>query len=304
MKTRLLLGTRGSPLALAQTNEVIKSLKNVAPSMRFEVVPIKTKGDKLHDTGITVEGKSIFTKEIEESLAKAEIDVAIHSMKDLVVELPRGLVIAAVPKRVNPRDALISRNKRKLDDLPGGARVGTSSPRRKAQLLAARGDLEILDVRGNMGTRLGKLKDGEYDAVVLAAAGLIRLGLEREVTEFISTSVMLPAVGQGALAIEAKETDEQTIGLLSKIDDKPSHMAIEAERAFARKLGADCKTPIAAYAKLESGKLSIEGMVAALTGKMLVRGRIISDSLDAKEAGEALAEDMLSKGAASVLEAL
>jgi hydroxymethylbilane synthase len=155
-----------------------------------------------------------------------------------------------------------------------------------------------------MGTRLGKLKDGEYDAVVVAAAGLIRLGLERKVTEFISTSVMLPAVGQGALAIEAKETDEQTIGLLSKIDDKPSHMAIEAERAFARKLGADCKTPIAAYAKLESGKLSIEGMVAALTGKMLVRGRIISDSPDAKEAGEALAEDMLSKGAASILEAL
>ena len=304
MKTRLLLGTRGSPLALAQTNEVITLLRNVSPDVRCEVVPIQTKGDKMHDAGIAaVEGKSIFTKEVEESLAKAEIDVAVHSMKDLVTELPPGLVIAAVPRRANPRDALISQSKRRLDELPAGARVGTSSPRRKAQLLAARGDFEILDVRGNIGTRLRRLKDGTYQAIVLAAAGLIRLGLEKEVTEFISTNTMLPAVGQGALAVEAKETDEETIGLLSKIDDKPSRIAVEAERAFAHELGADCKTPIAAHARFESGKLSIEGMVATPNGKLLVRRRLVATGLDAKEVGETLAKDLLSKGAAAVLEA-
>ena len=304
MKTRLLLGTRGSPLALAQTNEVITLLRNVSPDLRCEVVPIQTKGDKMHDVGITaIEGKSIFTKEVEESLAKAEIDVAVHSMKDLVTELPPGLVIAAVPRRANPRDALISQNKRKLDELPAGAKVGTSSPRRKAQLLAARGDFEILDVRGNIGTRLRRLKDGTYQAIVLAAAGLIRLGLEKEVTEFISTNTMLPAVGQGALAVEAKETDEETIGLLSKIDHKPSHIAVEAERAFARKLGADCKTPIAAHARFESEKLSIEGMVATPNGKLLVRSRLVATGLGAKEVGEKLALDLLSKGAGTVLEA-
>lgn len=304
MKTRLLLGTRGSPLALAQTNEVITLLRNFSPDVRCEVVPIQTKGDTMHDVGITaIEGKSIFTKEVEESLAKAEIDVAVHSMKDLVTELPPGLVIAAVPRRANPRDALISQNKRKLDELPAGARVGTSSPRRKAQLLAARGDFEILDVRGNIGTRLRRLKEGTYHAIVLAAAGLIRLGLEKEATEFISTNMMLPAVGQGALAVEAKETDIETIGLLSKIDHKPTHIAVEAERAFARKLGADCKTPIAAHARFESGKLSIEGMVATPDGKLLVRSRLVTTGLGAKEVGETLAKDLLSKGAATVLRA-
>lgn len=164
------------------------------------------------------------------------------------------------------------------------------------------GDLEILDVRGNVGTRLRKLKEGKCDAIVLAAAGLTRLGLEREATEFIPTSVILPAVGQGALAVEAKETDNETIDLLSKIDHEPSHVAIKAERAFARKLCADCKTPIAAHAKLESGKLTIEGMVASPNGKMVVRGRLVSDNPIAEEVGEALANDLLNKGAAALLE--
>jgi hydroxymethylbilane synthase len=303
MKTRLLLGTRGSSLALAQANEVIELLKSFAPNMRFQVVPIQTKGDKMGDQGMpAIEGKSIFTKEIEESLARGEIDVAIHSMKDLVAELPSGFVIAAVPKRANPRDALVSRNRKKFNDLPGGARVGTSSPRRKAQLLAARGDFEVLEIRGNVETRLRKLKEGQCDAIVLAAAGLTRLGLEKEVTELISTSVILPAVGQGALAVETKETDNETVQLLSKIDHEPSHKAIKAERAFARKLRADCKTPIAAHAKLESGKLSIEGMVATPNGKMVIRGRLVSDNPNAEEVGETLANDLLNKGAAALLE--
>jgi hydroxymethylbilane synthase len=304
MRDRVVVGTRGSSLALAQTNQVIDSLKKFAPNVRYEVVPIRTRGDKMQDFGKTaVEGKSMFTKEIEEALIIGRIDIAIHSMKDLTAELPADLVIGAVPERANPRDVLLSRNKKKFDQLQVGARVGTSSARRKAQLLAARADLEILDMQGNVDTRLRKLDKGQYDAIVLAAAGLIRLGLEKCATEYLSTDIMLPAVGQGALAIQSREDDHEIRQLLSNIDDKPTHRAVDAERAFARKLGADCKTPVAAYARAESGKLAIDGMVAARSGKMLVRIRIVSDNPDAEKVGEELAQALLSKGAATVLEA-
>lgn len=299
----MLVGTRRSSLALAQTNQVIDSLKKFVPNIRYEVVPIRTRGDKIQDLGTTaVEGKSMFTKEIEEALIKGQIDMAIHSMKDLTTDLPTGLVIGAVPERANPRDVLVSRNKKKFDQLQEGARVGTSSARRKTQLLAARADLEILGMHGNVDTRLRKLDRGEYDAIVLAAAGLIRLGLEKRATEYLSTDIMLPAVGQGALAIQSREDDHEIGQLLSNIDDKPTRRAVEAERAFARKLGADCRTPVAAYARAESGKLAIDGMIAARSGKMLVRSRIVSDNPDAEKVGEELAQTLLSKGAATVLE--
>ncbi len=304
MRDRVLVGTRGSSLALAQTNQVVDSLKKFAPNVRYEVVPIRTLGDKMQDFGTTtVEGKSMFTKEIEEALIIGQIDMAIHSMKDLTTDLPADLVIGAVPVRANPRDVLLSRNKKKFDQLQVGARVGTSSARRKAQLLAARADLEILDMQGNVDTRLRKLDKGQYDAIVLAAAGLIRLGLEKRATEYLSIDIMLPAVGQGALAIQSREDDHEIRQLLSNIDDKPTRRAVDAERAFARKLGADCKTPVAAYARAESGKLAIDGMVAARSGKTLVRSRIISDNPDAEKVGEELAQALLSKGAATVLEA-
>ncbi len=304
MRDRVLVGTRGSSLALAQTNQVVDSLKKFAPNVRYEVVPIRTLGDKMQDFGTTtVEGKSMFTKEIEEALIIGQIDMAIHSMKDLTTDLAADLVIGAVPVRANPRDVLLSRNKKKFDQLQVGARVGTSSARRKAQLLAARADLEILDMQGNVDTRLRKLDKGQYDAIVLAAAGLIRLGLEKRATEYLSIDIMLPAVGQGALAIQSREDDHEIRQLLSNIDDKPTRRAVDAERAFARKLGADCKTPVAAYARTESGKLAIDGMVAARSGKTLVRSRIISDNPDAEKVGEELAQALLSKGAATVLEA-
>ncbi len=304
MKGRIVLGTRGSPLALAQTNQIIEQLKRSVSGVRYEVVRIRTTGDKMHDLGSTaVEGKSLFTKEIEESLIKGEIDVAIHSMKDLTTELPPGLVIAAVPERANPRDVLVSRDKRKFDRLSGGSRVGTSSSRRRAQLLAARPDLQIVDMHGNVDTRLRKLANGDYDAIVLAAAGLIRLGFEKQATEFLSTDVMLPAVGQGALAIQCREKDDENRALLLEIDHEPTRRAVEAERAFARRLGATCRTPIAAYARIESAGLAIDGMVAALSGRMLIRSRLVSDSPDAQKIGEELAESLLNKGAATVLEA-
>ncbi len=304
MKQRILIGTRGSSLALAQTDQILDSLRKVAPNLRYEIVPIKTKGDKMHDVGTTaIEGKSLFTKEIEESLIEGKVDMAVHSMKDLTTDLPAGVVIAAVPERINPHDVLVSRNRKKFEQLPARSRVGTSSARRKAQLLAARGDLEILDMHGNVDTRLHKLESGEYDAIVLAAAGLIRLGLEKHATEFLSTKVMLPAVGQGALAVQSRENDSEIRDLLSQIDHKPTRRAVEAERAFARKLGADCRTPIAAYARFGDGKLVMEGLVAAPDGKMLVRSRITSNNPDAEQVGEELAESLLKKGAGIVLEA-
>lgn len=304
MKQRILIGTRGSSLALAQTNQILDSLRKVAPNLRYEVIPIKTKGDKMHDVGTTaVEGKSLFTKEIEESLIEGKVDMAVHSMKDLTTDLPAGVVIAAVPERINPHDVLVSRNRKKFEQLPARSRVGTSSARRKAQLLAARGDLEILEMHGNVDTRLRKLESGAYDAIVLAAAGLIRLRLEKHATEFLSTKVMLPAVGQGALAVECRENDNEIRDLLSQIDHKPTRRAVEAERAFARKLGADCRTPIAAYARFGDGKLVMEGLVAAPDGKMLVRSRITSNNPDAEQVGEELAESLLKKGAGIVLEA-
>ena len=304
MKQHVLIGTRGSSLALAQTNEIVDSLKKVAPNIRWEVVPIKTQGDRMHDTGTdAVQGKSQFTKEIEDSLIQGQVDLAIHSMKDLTTDLPSGLVIAAVPERVNPHDVLISRNKKKFQQLSGGARVGTSSPRRKAQLLAARGDLDIVEMHGNIDTRLRKLKEGTYDSIVLAAAGLIRLGLDGSVTEFLSPKVMLPAVGQGGLAVQSREDDTEIRNLLSKLDHEPSHRAIEAERGFARRLGANCRTPTAAYARLENGKLTIDGLVAATSGRLVLRGRIVSDNPSAEKAGVELAESLLQKGAEIVLEA-
>jgi hydroxymethylbilane synthase len=304
VRQRVLVGSRGSALALAQANEVIKTLRDRAPNLTCQVVAIKTKGDKLHESGeSTLEGKSVFTKEIEDSLLNGEIQIAVHSMKDLTTDLPSGLTIAAVPRRADHRDALISRNNRKLEELPAGARVGTSSPRRRTQLLAARNDLEVADVQGNVNTRLRKLDKGSYDTIVLAAAGLARLGLEKRVTEFLSTKIMLPAIGQGALAIEARKDDAETLQLLSRLEDKSTHRAVEAERAFARRLGANCRTPIAAYAKAQDGKLAIEGMVSSADGRMLLRSQLVSDNVDPEKVGEELAESLLRKGAQFVLEA-
>lgn len=304
MKQRILVGTRGSSLALAQTNEIVDSLRKVAPNIRCEIVPIKTQGDSMHGTGtVTAEGKSMFTKEIEDSLIHGHVDLAVHSMKDLTADMPRDLVIASVPERADPRDVLISRKRKKFQQLDGGARVGTSSARRKVQLQAARADLEIVEIRGNVETRLRKLKQGECDAIILAAAGLIRLGLEGCVTEFLSTNVMLPAVGQGAIAIQSRENDAEIRDLLEKLNHEPTRKAIEAERAFARRLGANCRTPTAAYARFENGKLTLDGMVAATSGRMVLRSRIVSDNPNAERAGEELAESLLKKGGGIVLEA-
>ncbi len=304
MKNPIIVGTRGSALALAQTKQIIEALKKLELNFRFEVAAIKTQGDNRRDSAAgALNSKRLFTREIEESLLDKKIRIAVHSMKDLTAELPTGLKIAAVPQRADHRDALISRDKQKFEQLSGGARVGTSSPRRRTQLLAARNDLRILEMHGNVDTRLRKLDAGEYDAIIVAAAGLSRLGMERRATELLSTRIMLPAIGQGALAVEIREDDEEMVELLSRINHEPTHRAVEAERAFARKLGANCQTPIAAFATVHEVKLTIDGMVASSDGRLLLRTKLISDKSDPKKVGEELAESLLSKGAQLVLEA-
>ena len=298
------VGSRGSTLALAQTKIIVELLKKHAPTLHYRIVPIKTSGDTMHEKAeATYDNKSLFTKEIEESLLNGEVDVAVHSMKDLTTDLPKGLAITAVPERADHRDALISRSKRKLEQLPGGARMGTSSPRRKTQLLAARSDLQIVDMHGNVDTRLRKLRSGQCDAIVLAAAGLDRLGLEQHVTQLLSIEIMLPAVGQGALAVQSRESDDEIRDLLSQIEHGPTRRAIEAERAFARRLGANCRTPIAAYAKTIGEKLTIDGLVGSLDGRKVMRGRLVSDNPEASKVGEELADSLIKQGAQLVLEA-
>ena len=277
----------------------------IVPGLNCQVVTIKTKGDQQNETERgALENKRIFTKEIEDSLLSGEIQLAVHSMKDLSTDLPQGLTLAAIPHRADHRDALIARNKRKFEELPAGARVGTSSPRRRTQLRAARSDLQILDIHGNVDTRLRKLDSGACDAIVLAAAGLTRLGLEKRIAEFLSLKIMIPAIGQGALAVEAREDDTETLKLLSNLDDGQTRQAVEAERAFARRLGASCRTPIAAYARSSEGKLAMDGMVSSADGRKLLRSRLVSDNQEPQKVGEELADDLLSKGARLVLEAV
>ena len=302
MRTRIRVGTRASQLALAQTNQVIEGLRQAVSGLKYDVVPIQTKGDKMHEINTSAEGKDVFTKEIEEALIEDEVDIAIHSMKDLAVDLPPGIIIAAIPKRANPHDVLVSREKRRFMQLPGGSRIGTSSPRRRSQLLAARGDLEMVDIRGNIETRLRKLASGAYDAIILAAAGLDRLRLELKGTEVLPTNLMLPAIGQGAIAIQSRTSDDEIINLITKIDHSITRREIEAERAFSKRLGGNCRTPIAAYASSYSSKLSIEGMIASSNGQMLVRGRITSDNPKSSEVGEELARSLLDKGADALIE--
>ncbi|HET7615405.1 MAG TPA: hydroxymethylbilane synthase, partial [Bacillales bacterium] len=268
------VGSRKSTLALVQSRWVIDALKQKDESFRFDLEKISTKGDRILDVTLSkIGGKGLFVKEIERALFEREIDMAVHSMKDMPSELPDGLVIACIPERADNRDALISRGNVKLDDLPGGAVVGTSSLRRGAQVLACRPDLVIEPVRGNIDSRLRKLKEGQFDAIVLAAAGLARMGWSDDVvTEYLDPAVCLPAVGQGALAIECREEDEELVGLLAEINDEETFRTVSAERAFLGKLDGSCQTPIAAHAKLlAGGGLTLTGLVASSDGKVLYK---------------------------------
>ncbi len=295
----LVIGSRGSQLALWQANWVKARLEGLGESCRIEI--IKTTGDKVTDVPLAKVGaKGMFTKEIEEALADGRVDLAVHSLKDLPTELPPGLAIAAIPERADARDALVGR---RLAELAQGARVGTSSLRRVAQLRAARPDLLVEPVRGNLDTRLRKQTEGQYDALVLAAAGLTRLGWQDRIAEALDPEVMCPAVGQGALAIETRETGAAR-EICARLEDHAARVAVTAERAVLAHLGGGCQVPIGAHARIRGGMLELMGVVASPDGARVVRRAMSGAASDALRSGHELGSQLLAGGGREILEAV
>jgi hydroxymethylbilane synthase len=305
MGEKFKIGTRGSMLALWQANWVRSEIEKKNPSILVELEIIKTKGDKILDVPLAkVGGKGLFVKEIEEALLNGKIDLAVHSMKDMPAEIPEGLCIAAVPEREDPRDALITCNGGGLSSLGAGARIGTSSLRRAAQLLYARPEFEIVPLRGNLDTRLGKLENGNMDGIILASAGIKRLGLESRITEYLDTDIMLPAAGQGALCLESREGDSLTAALITVLEHVASRTAVMGERAFSRRLEGGCQVPIAAYGTVKDRSFSLCGLVADIDGKELIRESLDGPEDSAEDIGLELAERLLSKGAKRILDSV
>ena len=302
------VGTRGSTLALAQTRWVVARLKEEWPETDFRIQTISTKGDRNRESleQLAQKGdKGFWVKEIEEALLAKKIDIAVHSLKDLPTEQPEGLEISSIPKRVDGRDALIGREgMKKLAELPQGARVGTSSVRRKAFLRAYRPDLIVKDLRGNIDTRLAALGSGEYDAIILAAAGLIRTEQRHRIDEFVDLDILLPAPGQGALALETRTEDDLTIEVAYAIHDHATDDRITAEREFLAGLGAGCMAPVGAHAVIKNGLLTLEGWVGALDGTQVIRATSQGDVAECADIGAELAADMLERGAAELIEAV
>jgi hydroxymethylbilane synthase len=294
----LRIGSRGSQLALWQANHVAGLLREHGHTVEIEV--IKTTGDKITEVALAKVGtKGMFTKEIEEALAEKRVDLAVHSLKDVPTELAQEFELAAIMKREDPRDAFISVKYSALEDLPRGAKVGTSSLRRQCQLKAMRQDLEIFPLRGNVDTRLRKLESGEYGAIILAAAGVQRLGLEKHVRSRISADVMCPAVGQGALAIEIRRADAHTHALLAFLNDADTRAAIECERALLGSLGGGCQVPIGAYAEKRGGRLYLRAMVGRPDGSQILREQ--ADRVDGEKLGREVAQTLLWRGGDKIL---
>ncbi|HVX67491.1 MAG TPA: hydroxymethylbilane synthase [Bryobacteraceae bacterium] len=293
----LTIGSRGSKLALWQANWVREALAHIGQECRIEI--IRTTGDKITDVPLAKVGtKGLFTKEIEEALLDGRIDLAVHSLKDLPTELPEGLRIAAIPEREDARDALVGR---RLADLEAGMKVGTSSLRRVAQLRAARPGLVIESVRGNLDTRLRKLAEGQYDALVLAAAGLRRLGWADRIAEYLPAAVMCPAVGQGALAIETR-AEGAAAETCARLDHAPTHVAVDAERAVLARLGGGCQVPIGAHASLNGDRLELEAVVALPDGSCVIRRSASGAAAEAAGIGRALGQELLDAGGRRILE--
>jgi hydroxymethylbilane synthase len=304
--TKLTIATRGSALALWQANHVKARLEDVAPGRPVELLVIKTKGDKILDVPLAkVGGKGLFVKEIEDALLDRRADLAVHSMKDVPAELAPGLELAAISAREDPRDVLVSRDGRDLIALPAGARVGTSSVRRTCLLAAARPDLTIVPLRGNVDTRLRKLDAGELDAILLAAAGLVRLGHAHRISERLDTGRFLPAIGQGMLAIETRAGDAPTIELVRQaLHDPDTADCASLERAFLARLGGSCTTPLACHATVQGDGLAAEGLVGSPDGKQVLRETIRGPRAEGASLGRALAEKLLQRGAGDILAAL
>ena len=304
MKRHLIIGTRQSKLALWQANYIAGELSRHYPDCAVELVKIVTSGDRILDVPLAkIGGKGLFTKEIEQAMLDKKIDLAVHSLKDMPTELPEGLTLAAITERAHAGDAFVSNKYASLATLPAGAVVGTSSLRRRAQLLRVRPDLTIVDLRGNLDTRLAKLDRGEVDAIVLAVAGLVRLGWSERVTEILSPEACLPAVGQGALAIEAREDDAETLTMLSVLNDEKTRMAVTAERAFLGVMGGGCQVPVGVHAVMvDDETVKLKAIIASLDGKTTVEGCEEGPAAQAAVIGEKLADRLLLEGGAVILQ--
>jgi hydroxymethylbilane synthase len=300
---KIIVGSRRSKLALTQTHWVINRLKELGVPFEFEVKEIVTKGDKILDVTLSkVGGKGLFVKEIEQAMLNKEIDMAVHSMKDMPAVLPENLIIGCIPKREDHRDVLISKERLTFDELPKGAIIGTSSLRRGAQLLAKRSDIEIKWIRGNIDTRLAKLENENYDAIILAAAGLARMGWSKEVvTEYLEPDICLPAVGQGALAIECRQDDQELLDALMKLNDEITAKAVTAERVFLHKMEGGCQVPIAGYAYVEEdGQIVLTALVASPDGKEILKEKVIGK--DPYKVGHEAARKLSQLGAKDLIE--
>jgi len=296
------IGTRGSQLALWQANWVKQALEHLYPNLEVALVVIKTSGDKILDVPLAkVGGKGLFVKEIEQALMDGDIDLAVHSMKDMPGDIPEPLEIAAVPEREVPYDVLISKEDTPLKDLPKCARLGTSSLRRASQVLYRRPDMEVLPLRGNLDTRLKKLETENLDAIILAGAGVRRLELGHVISEIIDPNIILPAVGQGALCIEARKADSRIHELIAPIDHSATHRIVGGERAFLKRLEGGCQVPMAAYGQIEGDRLTIEGMVAETDGSIMHHHTVSGDLSQAESMGRELAETLIDRGADKIL---
>lgn len=303
MTEKLVIGSRGSDLALWQTNFVKRSLEDAFPELQFDIKIITTTGDRLLDTALSKIGdKGLFTRQIENSLLDGEIDLAVHSLKDLQTSQPEGLTIGAVLKREKPNDVFISQKYNSIDELPNRARVATGSLRRKSQLLLYRPDIEIVEIRGNVPTRIKKLEESGLDGMILAYAGIRRLGFDGKIRQIIPFEIMLPAVGQGAMAVEIRTADAQTHEIAGVLDDVETRHCITAERAFLRRLEGGCQVPIGALAHVESDQIRLEGMVGNPDGTKNLRGQRSGGIKEAEALGVRLAEGLLIKGAGEILE--
>jgi hydroxymethylbilane synthase len=302
-RRELKIGTRGSQLALFQANWVKEKIEQAHPRINVTLVKIKTTGDKIQDAPLAkIGGKGLFVKEIEEALLSKKVDLAVHSIKDVPTEFPDGLHLSAITRREDPRDAFISGRGGSLRDLPAGARIGTSSLRRQAQLLHFRSDLQLVPLRGNLDTRLKKLKTLGLDGIILACAGLKRLGLDENVTEILPVDLSLPAIGQGALGIETRKGDEEVEEKIRFLNDPESSIAVTGERAFLKKLEGGCQVPIAAFGRVEGTLLKLDGLVGTTDGKRLIRHRLEGPVEKAESLGTELANILLNRGAREILD--
>lgn len=304
-RNKIVIGTRGSKLALWQANWVKEKLQALYPELNIEIEKIKTTGDKILDAPLAkIGGKGLFVKEIEEALLQNKVDIAVHSMKDVPTEIPEGLQISAICERQDPRDALISIDGALLKDLPSEAVIGTSSLRRTVQLKALRSDLNIKPLRGNVDTRLRKLREGEFQAIVLAMAGIIRMGFEDTVTETLSEDVMIPAIGQGAIGIETRLNDDFVNEIIKPLNHDKTAICVLSERAFLSVMGGGCQVPLACHAKiLENQKITITAMIGDPEGKIpIIKGSREGSLIEAQKLGKELAEELLDRGGREILE--